>query len=1127
MKIPSLSIFLFIILIISNAIKASSPTPQALTETAVEWDFDGGTEGWVFANNLSGVTVESVLKLDILGGDPHMYSANNLNINGANGKFILIRLKNATTDDRAQIFWSTEGAPGISEANSISFNLKPNDNDFTEYIIKVGEKPGWNAIVQQLRFDPVITASSGTIEIDYIKIVDNIPSLTWDFENDAEGWEFTNNVSGGVSAGNLKVTILAGDPFISLNNLNISPETYPWLEIRMRNNTSDSVAQFFWFKQDDYDAEFFEINPNDTAYTSYIIALYKTPGWAGIINGLRLDLADRATSGSSSIDYIRLLTERPEMTVTHVIPGVIEAEEYKEGGEGVGYHDSDAINNGGQYRPDEGVDIQACSEGGYNVGWLSQGEWMAYEIEVEKSGLYRIDARTASAVGTGKFHITLGSGLQTKTISVINTGGDQNWTTVSDTLELNAGAYEMKVFVETGNFNLNSFGFTEVEEIATVEELRDTYSDTWVVTDGLGRKAPTHREAGGPKANKTLAVFYYMWHEYHEDASVWGPWDNTAVIKENPANPQYGPQYMFHWWGEPVFGFYNNTDEYVIAKHAQMLTDAGVDAWFFDVTNAATYDYALEKIFKVLNEIKATGRKVPKIAFITNTKSASTIQHLYETIYSKEKEKELWFYWDGKPLMLGSTEGINPEVLHYFTFRKTWAWNAGQDNWTWLDTYPQRPGYHTTPDMPEQISVSAASHPNNNIGKSFHNGSQPPIDEYGVTPRTPEGLYFAEQWSRALKVDPPLVLATQWNEWIAQRFICGIDFCGTMTDHESAPGETVFVDALNAEYNRDMEPNNGINKDHYYYQLVANARKYKGVRPIPVASGQSSIKLNKDMAQWDIVGPEFRDDIGDVRHRDTYGYTSAVRYVNKSGRNDIELAKVTYDKSNVYFYVKTADVLTSESDENWMTLFIDIDHNTTTGWEGYDYVINRSRNGAVCSVEKNTGGWSWQKVADARYEVDGAELHIRIHLSDLGLEENQDNISFDFKWADNLPSNPKIMDFIDQGDVAPNNRFNYRFITEEASNTLTKVQKVKHRDSIHLYPNPAESTLTIDLGLVAFEWLTLNIYDFNGKSLYSRELKDLKSKGKFSLDISTFPKGIYSLVITSKSKRISEKIIIK
>ena len=40
---------------------------------------------------------------------------------------------------------------------------------------------------------------------------------------------------------------------------------------------------------------------------------------------------------------------------------------------------------------------------------------------------------------------------------------------------------------------------------------------------------------------------------------------------------------------------------------------------------------------------------------------------------------------------------------------------------------------------------------------------------------TEKGIRFIEQWERAIEADPQFVLVTQWNEWIAQRFITGED----------------------------------------------------------------------------------------------------------------------------------------------------------------------------------------------------------------------------------------------------------------------------------------------------------------------------------------------------------------
>ncbi|MES2733495.1 MAG: carbohydrate-binding protein [Bacteroidota bacterium] len=566
----------------------------------------------------------------------------------------------------------------------------------------------------------------------------------------------------------------------------------------------------------------------------------------------------------------------------------------------------------------------------------------------------------------------------------------------------------------------------------------DTYSDTWVGTDGLGRTLPDNSQVGNPKANKTLAMFYYIWHEYHTDASYWGPWDISKILQANPNNPALGPVPMFHWWGEPWMGYYNNMDRFVISKHLQMMMDAGIDHIYFDNTNAAIYEGAVTGVFELLDELNAQGKKTPKVSFIVNTNPGATVQLLWNAFYAPGKFQQHWAYLNGKPLLMVDPNSVTQQQKDFFTMRYTWAWNDPNrlGEWTWIDHFPQTERKSPS-GVVEEMSVTTAGHPVDNLGKSFLVGQgQPAPDQFQLNPLTPQGRYFDQQWSRALEASPPIVMVTQWNEWLAQRLTYGDQFGRPkMLGKTLTEGETFFVDLYNAEFNRDIEPSKSVNKDHYYYQLVANARKYKGVRPIPLSTVAKTIQINTNYAQWNEVGPEFRDDIADIRHRNTDGFTPAIHYTNTSGRNDIKVAKVARDNANVYFYASTVNTLSSTADGNWMMLMVDTDKNKNTGWEGYDFLINRSRNGNTCSVEKSNGGWNWTKVGDAPFAVSGNQLHIQVSKATFGL--SNDNFSLDFKWVDNIPSNPDIMDFIDKGDIAPNGRFNYRFIAGQLVITQT------------------------------------------------------------------------------------------
>ena len=185
------------------------------------------------------------------------------------------------------------------------------------------------------------------------------------------------------------------------------------------------------------------------------------------------------------VDYVRVYqvpppTQEPFGGTPAPIPGTVEAEDFDIGGEGVAYHDFEATNLGGAYRTDEGVDLQPCSEGGFNVGWQRQGEWIEYTVNVQTSGDYDVSARVASETTGGIFHLEFaeGPGPDTSTGTFIApvTGGWQTWTTATSTVTLTAGEQVMR-FVNDGSasseYNLNWFQFTLVPPPGCVGDIND------------------------------------------------------------------------------------------------------------------------------------------------------------------------------------------------------------------------------------------------------------------------------------------------------------------------------------------------------------------------------------------------------------------------------------------------------------------------------------------------------------------------------------------------------------------------------------------------------------------------------------------------------------------------------
>ncbi len=564
---------------------------------------------------------------------------------------------------------------------------------------------------------------------------------------------------------------------------------------------------------------------------------------------------------------------------------------------------------------------------------------------------------------------------------------------------------------------------------------RDLYSDTWVAADSLGRPLPDYNECGPVRSNKTVGIFYWLWHY----ESYPGPYDVSQILIENFLNPQWGPVNTYHHWGQPELGYYDSADPYVLCKHASMLSDAGIDVVIFDTTNSPfTWQDKYMALCSEFMQIRSLGGQTPQIAFLTPFGDPRTVvQSLYDNLYKPLLYNELWFQWDGKPLIMANPAYFTglPDILNFFTFRNPvasyYSGPSAPDQWGWLEVYPQH-GFYDSDSSLEQVTVGVAqnavindngsrpafmSHKDGAMGRSWHNESK----EQGID-AVQYGYNFAEQWQRALNLDPEFIFITGWNEWTAMRFT---QWAGFTAAADSYHYNAMFVDQYSQEYSRDVEPMVDGHTDNYYYQMIANIRRFKGVAQQEQASNPTVIAIDGSFDEWDDVVPEFRDTICDTIHRSYPGYGSTY-YTNTTGRNDIVNSKVVFDAYKLYFYVETTKQLTSHTDDNWMILYIDSDHNFNTGWQGYDYMINRHRSGDAAAIEKCLGGWNWQTVDFVPYSYADNKLEIAIPRSLID-QNNKKQISFDFHWTDNVQADGNIAGFLTTGDSAPNRRFNYRY----------------------------------------------------------------------------------------------------
>ena len=583
--------------------------------------------------------------------------------------------------------------------------------------------------------------------------------------------------------------------------------------------------------------------------------------------------------------------------------------------------------------------------------------------------------------------------------------------------------------------------FTLLLFVVSLHSWAQNYGNGLPATDAVGRKLPCSEQVGGP-CQKYIGLFYWTWHTNFAHMDVCIPSQYIAKAPEAAYDfnhPIWRKDITSHFWGEPLFGFYRDTDKWVLRKHAEMLAAAGVDVLFFDCTNGSfTWRESYRELCETFAQARRDGVRTPQIAFMLafgpTEGSRDAIIDIYNDLYKPAEYSELFFLWEGKPLimaypeMLADVEGdaertaLHREIREYFSFRPGQpVYNVGPtrpDHWGWLEIYPQHGFAPKAGGGFEQATVGVSQNWTAHNGLSAMN--MPGAFGRSYTARAGHsndvsavalGLNFQEQWERALEIDPDLIFITGWNEWIMGRFEVW----------QNQPN--AFPDQFDQEHSRDIEPMRGGHGDNYYYQMVANIRRFKGMAQSDVRPrSKQKITIGEGFEDWD-TAQIYEAIRGNTLHRDSKGWGS-YHYINRSGRNDIVEARVAHDARSLYFYVECAEPITDAKDRAWMRLFIDADSNKQTGWEGYDYVVNRLSPDKNAFVERSSGGWTWEVAGEARYHVDGCRMELALPVEVLKLSR-KGGFEFEFKWVDNSEVDGDIYDFYLNGDAAPLGRFNY------------------------------------------------------------------------------------------------------
>ncbi len=196
------------------------------------------------------------------------------------------------------------------------------------------------------------------------------------------------------------------------------------------NILNDAISSI---DQATYDSSILIFNMNNTVLPGVDVRLNYS---GGNISGNGLVLED--------FTYFYVHNAVGNASLIHPIPGRIEAEDFASM---------------------EGIQVEPCTEGGENVGYIEAGDWMKYNVEVNQTGLYKMTARLAGMEG-GNLLLTFNDTIPFY-MGYDATFGWQTWENFEREMVLDAGLYEMQLHALNDGFNINYFDFEYLNPVNT------------------------------------------------------------------------------------------------------------------------------------------------------------------------------------------------------------------------------------------------------------------------------------------------------------------------------------------------------------------------------------------------------------------------------------------------------------------------------------------------------------------------------------------------------------------------------------------------------------------------------------------------------------------------------------
>ena len=555
--------------------------------------------------------------------------------------------------------------------------------------------------------------------------------------------------------------------------------------------------------------------------------------------------------------------------------------------------------------------------------------------------------------------------------------------------------------------------------------------------------------------DRYVGMFFFLTLGQHTNHS--GIYDVDLITEQGThneyfteSNDMYSPVGAAHFWGEPVWGYYNSKDPWVIRKQIEMLTMSAIDFIVLDTSNNVLYKQVTDVLFPILLEYQQAGWNVPRVVYYLGKHELagdlSAIKEAYDNFYGVTAWQSLWFTPndDAKPMIIApdtvirhlsaSADADERKLSELFDFRYTqWPIDPPvnepyfEDGAPWIDFSLPQTSHNGW------ISLSIAQHTNVKMSETSGargRGWTPTRQIMGVwygqndSENWRQGPNFEAQWKTVLdmdeqqkKQDARFVFLTGWNEWVAEKIDC-------------KDGTYMMCDTFNAEFSRDIEPSRSSGmKDNFFLQTVRNIHADNFNAAKHYRYPQATPDITRDDADvWGGVKATYRDFTGECVARDFAAMAGVERYTDNTNRNDIDTVSVAHDEQYLYFRVSCVDDITAyaANDTSWMNIWLRTANGAGSMLNGYNYVINRGVSGGKTEIMRCKSASDMKSVGQGDVAVCGNVMIVRVPLQTLNLSAG--NYSFEFKVTDNVTNPEKdLLNLYCTGDAAPIGRLNFSY----------------------------------------------------------------------------------------------------